>query len=202
MDFSWLFAIFAGVGFWTDCRSEQFQYLHRFRARIIGHSGQAAFEEWLRQVLKTEAAALGKHQAEAAYRTLLQNVPTWALQGQSEALSALVEFYYYQHRPQALPADNQYLERYCQEPEVLDNFAWFYYENEKDKSQIARAIAWAERSVSLRAEAANTATLAHLYWKIGEKHKAQQAAEKALRLAKEEGENSEMIEELLQKISP
>ncbi len=187
--------------FVESTQSELFQYLYRFRARVISHSGQAAFEEWLGQVLKTEASALGKAQNEAAYKSLLQDLPKLSAKDQNEALKALVEFYYYQHRPQALPADNQYLERYCQAPEVLDNFAWFYYENENDKSQINKAITWAERSVSLKAEAANTATLAHLYFKKGEIEKAKTWAEKALLLAKKEGENSEIIEVLLQKIS-
>ena len=65
---------------------------------------------------------------------------------------------------------------------------------------LEKAVKWAEKSVELEDAYYNNDTLASLYYKTGDKKKAKKAAEHAIELAKENGEDYSATKELLDKI--
>lgn len=82
----------------------------------------------------------------------------------------------------------------------LNNIAWAFFENVDDPKMLEKAIEWAEKSVKLEDAYYNNDTLASLYYKSGNKKKAKKAAEHAIELAKENGEDYSATQELLDKI--
>lgn len=71
----------------------------------------------------------------------------------------------------------------------LNSIAWNFFENATDKEALNQAIRWAQQSVKLSEGYANTDTLANLYMKAGDKTNARSTAQKAIELAKKEGED-------------
>ncbi|MDR6919452.1 MULTISPECIES: thioredoxin family protein [Chryseobacterium] len=82
----------------------------------------------------------------------------------------------------------------------LNSIAWNFFENVNSKPSLQQAIVWAQESVKKKEEYANTDTLANLYNKIGDKKNAKIWAEKAIQLAKSEGQDSGDTEKLLKSL--
>lgn len=82
----------------------------------------------------------------------------------------------------------------------LNAIAWNFFENVNNKPSLQLAITWAQESVKKKEEYANTDTLANLYNKVGDKKNAKIWAEKAIQLAKSEGQDSGDTEKLLKSL--
>lgn len=82
----------------------------------------------------------------------------------------------------------------------LNNVAWTFYEEIDDKKQLKCALNWAKQAVEMENNYYNSDTLAALYYKLGKKGKAKSTALAAIELAKKEGEDYSITEELLRKI--
>lgn len=119
-------------------------------------------------------------------------------------LSALFRLNYYQATrdiDQFARAAIDYFNQYPSDDAMeLNNMAWTFYELVDDKKMLKEALKWAQRSVTLNDQSFNNDTMAALYYKIGKKKKAIQAAEKAIRLAEASGEDSSSTQELLEMI--
>jgi thiol-disulfide isomerase/thioredoxin len=85
-------------------------------------------------------------------------------------------------------------------PNQLNDFAWFFYENATEKPQLEKALTWALKAVGLDDAYAYNDTTAALYFKLGNKAQAKIFAEKAIKLGKEHSENVGETENLLKKI--
>ncbi|MBB6611952.1 thioredoxin family protein [Pontibacter sp. Tf4] len=83
----------------------------------------------------------------------------------------------------------------------LNSIAWKYYETIDDKAMLQKAEQWAGKSVSIAPGYANMDTQAALLYKLGQKQKAKEMAEKAIAAGKRSGEDVTGTEELLQKIN-
>ena len=83
---------------------------------------------------------------------------------------------------------------------TLNEFAWTFYENSTDRSQLEKALQWSLKSVQLVDSYAFNDTAAALYFQMGEKKKAKEFAEKAIKKAKESGEDATETQVLLKKI--
>lgn len=79
----------------------------------------------------------------------------------------------------------------------LNNAAWSFYEGVKQKRFLKKAIKWAEKSVSLDPQYYNMDTLARLYAKTKRKKQARAIAEKAIKIAKRNGDDPSTMEDLL-----
>ncbi len=79
----------------------------------------------------------------------------------------------------------------------LNSIAWSFFENVKTPSALKTALAWAQESVKLQENSANTDTLANLYNKLGDKANAKIWAIKAIELAKKSGDDYESTQKLL-----
>ena len=94
-----------------------------------------------------------------------------------------------------------YYDKYGSESSMeLNNIAWAFYENVEDVKMLEKAVKWAEQSVEMEDGYYNNDTLASLYFKVGNKKKAKKAAEHAIELAKQDGEDYSATKELLDKI--
>ncbi|HMQ48464.1 MAG TPA: thioredoxin family protein [Saprospiraceae bacterium] len=90
-----------------------------------------------------------------------------------------------------------YVEAAEEDPYTYNNIAWTFYESVEDPAMLKKAIGWAEKSVKLMDAYFNNDTLAWLNYKAGKKGKAKKAAQKAIALAKQNGEDYSATQELL-----
>ncbi len=77
--------------------------------------------------------------------------------------------------------------------------AWTFYEVIDDPKQLKKALKWARKSVKMANRYENNDTVAHLYHKLGKNAKAIRYANKAIAIAKADGEDYGMTQELLEK---
>ncbi len=82
----------------------------------------------------------------------------------------------------------------------LNSFAWTFYENVEDKAQLEKAIAWSKKAVELENNYPYNDTYAALLYKVGKKAEAKVAAEKAIDLAKKNGDDYKETQALLENI--
>jgi thiol-disulfide isomerase/thioredoxin len=98
-------------------------------------------------------------------------------------------------------ASSVYADKYIKDDAMaLNGLAWNFYENVDDKAMLEKAADWAKHSTELQIMYANMDTYAALLYKLGKKEEAKKAAEKAIELAKTEGNNYSETEDLLKKI--
>ena len=93
--------------------------------------------------------------------------------------------------------DNYYLNN----PGMLNNYAWAFYEHVTDKKLLARAADWSEKAVAMYPDYASMDTQAAVLYKLGKKKEAKTAAENAIAAGKKSGEDVAETEALLQKIN-
>ena len=95
----------------------------------------------------------------------------------------------------------KYIDKFAKEDNnALNSMAWNFYENINDKAMLLKAEEWAKHSVELQPAYANTDTYAAVLYKLGKKSEAQATAEKAIELAKKEGQDYSETQTLLDKI--
>ncbi|WP_162426930.1 thioredoxin family protein [Pontibacter pudoricolor] len=82
----------------------------------------------------------------------------------------------------------------------LNSIAWKYYETIDDKAMLQKAEEWARKSVSIAPGYANLDTHAALLYKLGQKQKALEAANKAIAAGKKNGDDVTGTEQLLAEI--
>lgn len=82
----------------------------------------------------------------------------------------------------------------------LNEVAWNFYENIEEKKYLKKGVKFAKKSIKMSNQYYNNDTLAALYYKMGKKGKALKTANKAIYLAKEEGEDDTETQKLLEKI--
>jgi thiol-disulfide isomerase/thioredoxin len=82
----------------------------------------------------------------------------------------------------------------------LNEAAWGVYENETDRKLLQAALQWGLKSVSKDKNYYNTDTVAHLYFKLGDKTNARAYAKQAITLGKADGEDVSETEKLLKKL--
>ena len=184
-----------------DVDSELFEYVAAHREAFEALFGSQAVISRIQNLIMQEAfsgdggaAALEKVDA------LFQRVYPEA----ADQLSALFRMNYHQYTGDAqayAEATVRYFQTYPPDnPAELNNAAWSFYEMVEDRALLEQAVAWAERSVALAPAYYNYDTLAALYHKLGKMRKAKKAAEKAIELAKAEGEDYSATQELLERI--
>jgi hypothetical protein len=95
----------------------------------------------------------------------------------------------------------KYVEKFKKDDSnALNTFAWEFYEKVDDKGMLSKAEEWAKHSVELQPAYANNDTYAAVLYKLGKKAEARVAAEKAIELAKKEGQDYKETQALLDKL--
>jgi thiol-disulfide isomerase/thioredoxin len=96
----------------------------------------------------------------------------------------------------------QYFEKYTvSDAHLYNKYAWEFYELVDSEDYLTVAVSWAQKSVEMDRGYYNMDTLAALYFKLGEKEQASDAAQEAIEIAKEEGADSKSTEKMLEKIN-
>ena len=95
----------------------------------------------------------------------------------------------------------EYIDKFGKEDAgLLNNTAWSFYENISDKTLLAKAEEWAKHAAELHPDYASMDTYTAVLFKLGKKSEAQGAAEKAIELAKANGDDYASTAEMLEKI--
>ena len=93
-----------------------------------------------------------------------------------------------------------YLPKDEEEYEILNDFAWMFYEHIDAGIYLDLAIGWIKRAIEIEQTSTNTNTFAHLLYKRGKKDEAEIMALKSIEIAKQEGidyrETVEFLEEI------
>lgn len=100
-----------------------------------------------------------------------------------------------------LRIDHVLLEKYEDNPDILNNSAWEVYTNQDaSRKELKYALSWARKSVSLDEKYYNTDTLAHILFRLGRFEEAKIWAERSIDLGKKEGLDVTLTEILLSNI--
>lgn len=83
----------------------------------------------------------------------------------------------------------------------LNSYAWTLFEAEVEAKYMKKALTWINRSVQIEAGYANVDTQANILFVLKKYDKAKVAAEKAIALGQEKGQDTSGTEELLKKIN-
>ena len=84
--------------------------------------------------------------------------------------------------------------------QMLNGFAWDFYENVNDNAMMKKAEQWAKRSMELEKNYYNTDTYASILYKLGKYDDALKNANDAIELAKKSGDKYGGTEKLIEKI--
>ncbi len=79
----------------------------------------------------------------------------------------------------------------------LNSVAWNFFENVTNTEHLQKAVTWGLESIKLYEGYANMDTVANLYFKLGDKAKAKEYANRAIALGKTSGEDTSSTEKLL-----
>lgn len=123
---------------------------------------------------------------------------------QGERPASAYRLTYYQQRSDyehfAPAAADHYTRFPSDDPAELNETAWLFAENVTDPALLQKALAWAQKSVTLSEMANNQHTLARLLAKLGKKKEAAKAAQRSIELAKAAGEDFSQTQKLLEEL--
>ena len=85
----------------------------------------------------------------------------------------------------------------CKNSDELNEVAWTFFRISEDKKLLKQAVKWAKKSIKLDSNYYNHDTLAAIYNKLGKKKKAVKFANKAISIAKANGQDFTPTQELL-----
>lgn len=95
----------------------------------------------------------------------------------------------------------QYFDQYpCFNEFLYNNIALSFYESTKDEMYLNKAVSWALKAIAIKDVFQFNDTAAALYFKLGNKEKAQEYAQKAIEKGKESGYDTTETMSLLKKI--
>ncbi len=113
----------------------------------------------------------------------------------------LRQFQMKQDMPNTIQTAIKHFEKYpSEDANTLNEYAWLFYEQSNEKMHTEKALAWSLKSIEINDNAAFNDTAASLYFKLGNKAKAKEFAEKAIKQGKEAGEDMKETQMLLKKI--
>ena len=95
-------------------------------------------------------------------------------------------------------------EFYSEDVNALNNVAWTFYENVKEKEALEKAAAWSSKACDIESSYANLDTYAAILYKLGKKDLALEKANKAIDAAKNEKQTPEQYQgttDLIKKIN-
>lgn len=118
-------------------------------------------------------------------------------------LSRINNFYYRGNWTSYADAAIRFNDTYpLKDPQLLNQFAWTFYEKVDKPEQLSKAEQWSKRSIELApSEYAFQDTYAWVLYKLGKKADAKLAAEKAIQTAKLQKEDAEETKKLLKLLS-
>ena len=119
-----------------------------------------------------------------------------------EALASRYRLDYYRQKNDAENFARSAIDHYqrfpSDDPDELNEMAWIFTEEVSDPDVLQYALGWSELSILMQESHYNQYTYAKLLARMGKKKPARKAAQRSLELAKMAGEDTMLIEELLE----
>lgn len=182
--------------------SREFMYLKNNREAYIKKYGAENVYPVFEQ---TYAGALKNSKTDDKRYSEIKSVITADKGFNSDKLILSSDIDYYQHKKDwnnYTKTAELYLTQFAfNNPMELNNIAWSYYENINDPAALEKAVNWAKKSTELNPGYASFDTYAHLLMKTGKYAMAKTIAEKAIELAKKNGNDYSGTEQLLNKLN-
>lgn len=155
----------------TSFDSEVTQYVLAHKTELNAEN-LTLFDAIIDNCLNTELTKAIDTGSEKELQDLLKKIDQYAPEKSAEKQA--IELRYYSmtgNRAKLNELTSKYLKD-SKDPWLLNSYAWDRFENETDEKLLKEAIVWAERSVKMEKDYANTDTLGQLYKKIGNEKKA------------------------------
>lgn len=191
----------------ADMSSELFRYVIQHRKELGELAGLDKVDEKLKRAAMMELYRKHRDQLQekavvvATYNKVL---PADAAEqyGSEFVIGQMSRAQEAEEQQKFLDAVVKHLDKYSRNTDwaTLNSFAWRVYELSEDPSVLKKAKDWAKTSVEMNSNYMNTDTLAALYFKLKEKDKALEYANKAIAIAKKEGGDYSGTEKLLEQI--
>ncbi len=194
------------LDFSGSIESKNFDYLLKNQAAFEKEFGQDKIQPYIERVGvstvfgKFMNPQTGDFKQEDAKTYLLKYFPKET----TERLLSFARLNIYQQKqdlPNFYKESISYFDKYpSKDAGLLNNCAWAFYETNNDKTQLEKALKWSLKSVEIDDSYAYNDTVAALYFKLGNKGKAKEFAQKAIKKAKETGDDPSETEAMLVKI--
>lgn len=197
---------------WTSM--DNFMLIYRTQAsldsKIFNHilANKSAFEKsigkeyvdmFIGQVYNQEIAKVSEEKDQVAADELKLNMKK-NLGTNAESMIAYLDLNFNMGTDNELKFANVYFEKYCEDAAMLNTFAWYYFENEKDKTKLKAALKWIDKSIKLDKNWQSLDTRANLHYVLGNKKAALADAKEAVKMANEIGDDASETEALIKKI--
>lgn len=180
-------------------KSDVVQYVVQNKDAFAKANSADLVDRFIQMMLYSQMMQVVESQDKDAYKTLKNDISELA--GKDAGMyNAILDYQFHLDSKKAFKYQKKYFDNYCEDWSELNEIAWFYFENETSKKKLKKALEWAERSIELQKHWFNVDTKANLLHKLKHYDAAQTAAEEAIELCKEAGDDPTEIESLLKKI--
>ncbi len=191
--------------FGTSIEGKMFDYIVKNKATFEKTMGKAAVENLL---LGTPMSDMSQKYYNRSTRLLdIEKAKAYLAQHISKELTEQVMAYAAllmsgnKEENALIKQTIEYMDKYSSEnANFLNQYAWTFFEKAKDPVHLQKALEWSLKSVQIDDNYAYNDTAAALYFKIGNKKKAKEYAEKAIKKAQESNEDPVETQALLKKI--
>ncbi|MCS7005531.1 MAG: thioredoxin family protein [Cytophagales bacterium] len=180
----------------SDCNFYRYVLIHR--DQYAQKLGKERVSDFLQHVLIYDIEDIIKYKDENRLWHAKKIIPI-VFPENADEIETQVDMYFYADQPEkGFNAFDKYMTQYCTDAELLNEAAWKYYENSKNRKHLERALYWAEKAVMLKRDWYTTDTKAHLLYKLGRYKEAKKVAQESLALGKADGLDTSSTLELLQ----
>lgn len=187
----------------SDTKSKAFKYLLANKKEFISKYSKDSVDDKIKSTYENNLNQLIRSGDKKEYLKLKSDIKKSGIYN-ADALIASSDLYYYKRNKEwknYLKAAEKLAEKYNKDDYgVLNDISWTIFENVSEKPSLLKAEKWAKHSVELKDAYFNNDTYANILFKLGKKHEAKIAAERAIELAKKEGADYKETEDLLIKI--
>jgi thiol-disulfide isomerase/thioredoxin len=184
--------------------SEIFRFVLHNRDQLRTQSEQPeAFDYFLFFARRMFVVKSAQVQTEAELQPHFETIQRIAPADLAPAIVAQLHARWYeQHEPEhAFEKVALYLDQFCDNSSELNAAAWNLVESgEQDMAKLKKGLAWIDKSIALDRQYANLDTRAWLLHQMGKSKEAKIAAEEAIAVAKENGQDHSGTDELLEQL--
>ncbi|AFC25057.1 putative disulfide-isomerase [Saprospira grandis str. Lewin] len=170
------------------------------KADFVKALGEEKVNNYLKAGLEAGMRKIAQEQQEKPYLLYKERIKSILGEKEAAASISLLDLQYYFRTPQRDQYLHAYLNEHCENAQMLNSYAWSYFEQKEEEKLLSMAYSWAKKSVALAPGFANTDTEANLAFKLKRYGEAKKAAEKSIALGKENGDDVSETEALLKKI--
>lgn len=189
--------------FLNDNNSREFKYLIKNRKKFVEKYSKDSVDQKISSVYENGLRDLTRLKDFKSYDALKAKIKKSGIPD-AEKINLKSDLTRYQRSKEwkkYVDVAEKYVNKYANDDYMLLNsVSWTVCENFSDVPTLTKAEKWAKHSVELKDEFFNNDTYANVLFKLGKKEEAKAAAEKAIDLAKQAGEDYKDTQDLLNRI--